>query len=739
MITRVQKQLNALMPWIGLYIASASAVCTLAMAADAFNGFRCKKLWFPCKYFSLNAVSLTLLAVAMKLPMDLNTILLYKSDWLAKLGSLVFLSTAMANFITSLGFMSDKEIIANVVALGILVITVVANVLCHVIQLKFLGAKYIIDISFPTISMLLLLARFTALAITVPTIKRSLERKYKEKHKEALRAEEMVQRRETIFNIDNQRREMMKYWVMAETSSPQFVMARSVVCTTLTLFFLLPAITLVIFHIQSIVQVKDLLLAQRPTSVYGGYTRWILVIQSIGVVVGLIAPMFRWFVAVGFKCSTTNFYNFRKEFKIEAHWIQTLVDCRESFSGLNIRKDKYYCWKCLHDAKWYFLTICIGVQTFVVLVSKLLVLVSALLIRPIVLCFIHIKIVNNDQSGDDINTNPNLSRYVVLLEGESELPRRIFRDICCRADNMIQTGRKKQPKCLINLLTKFVHFNGVREFDSNQIPSLHSHSQKPPNCWTLPMVTLTSIAIVLPNIITDRKSNQLLGAVSEGLYFAKLIEKYLDRNGDLTNISNAADVVWVGVELYKKWQDKDLQKADIKGRTHKETLQKLSDIAEKTVTNFMTDTNNFLVQDPLNWPVKVIAANSMYRITQTILLADKDDHLQTDEELFERLSIMISDILAACLTNLVRVIILKCHISSIKDREQNIRQAATLLGESKEILEILEQRELPSLDPEKAANIEEWRAFMKQDLAATSDEIANPNTNDEHVSIKIEV
>ncbi|KAK6148369.1 hypothetical protein DH2020_019281 [Rehmannia glutinosa] len=720
MITRVQKQLNALMPWIGLYIASASASARLAMAADAFNGFRCKKLWFPCKYFSLNAVSLTLLAVAMKLPMDLNTILLYKSDWLAKLGSLVFLSTAMAYFITSLGFMSDKEIIANAVALGILVITVVANVLCHVIQLKFLGAKYIIDISFPTISMLLLLARFTASAITVPTIKRSLERKYKEKHKEALRAEDMVQRRETIFNIDNQRREMMKYWVMAETSSPQFVMARSVVCTTLTLFFLLPAITLVIFHIQSIVQVKDLLLAQRPTSVYGGYTRWILVIQSIGVVVGLIAPMFRWFVAVGFKCSTTNFYNFRKEFKIEAHWIQTLVDCRESFSGLNIRKDKYYCWKCLHDAKWYFLTICIGVQTFVVLVSKLLVLVSALLIRPIVLCFIHIKIVNNDQSGDDINTNPNLSRYVVLLEGESELPRRIFRDICCRADNMIQT---------------------VREFDSNQIPSLHSH--EPPNSWTLPVVTLTTIAVALPNVATDKRK-QLLSSVSEGLSLAKIVEKTFSTNAELLNIRKAAHVSWVEVALYMKWQDMDLRRTSLKCKNSREVLEELSNKAEKTIMEFKRKVTHPFTENniPLNWPVKVLAANSMYRISRTILLSCEAENEITNEGLFERLSVMIADILAACLTNLAHVITTMCHHNAIEKREKSVHKAFLLLGKTEQILEILQQNEWPSMDHDKAADIEEWRSMFrkyKDDLKASTsssnDEIVS---NEDYLAIKID-
>ena len=85
------------------------------------------------------------------------------------------------------------------------------------------------------------------------------------------------------------------------------------------------------------------------------------------------------------------------------------------------------------------------------------------------------------------------------------------------------------------------------------------------------------------------------------------------------------------------------------------------------------------------------------------------------DELVESISITISDILAACLTNVAQVITLKCHREDIREREERVRRAAILLGESKEILEILQQHELPSLDVEKAAKIDEWRASMAQD------------------------
>ncbi|KAL0342630.1 UNVERIFIED_CONTAM: hypothetical protein Scaly_1925600 [Sesamum calycinum] len=147
--TRLQDKLDEVMPWIGRYIVAASAVCTLAMAIDALNGLRCKKLWFP----------------------------LLHSDALARLCSLLFMSTAMANFMLSLGSMKDREILMNVVALGILVITIVVNIWIQVFQLErfYRGTTFVNDQMVPTILMLLSFVTFASSAITLPTSKKSLE------------------------------------------------------------------------------------------------------------------------------------------------------------------------------------------------------------------------------------------------------------------------------------------------------------------------------------------------------------------------------------------------------------------------------------------------------------------------------------------------------------------------------------------------------------------------------------
>ncbi|KAL0331682.1 UNVERIFIED_CONTAM: hypothetical protein Sangu_1713700 [Sesamum angustifolium] len=485
--TGLQKKLDEVMPWIGLYIAAASAICTLAIVADTFKGFRSSKLWFPCKYFSLNATCLTLLGVAMKLPMDLNTVLLYESDGLARISSLFFMSTAMAYFMPSLGSMEDKEILMNVVALGILVITIVVNVWIQVFQLQsFLsGAKFGNSDVVPTILMLIVLATIVSSAITLPTSKRSLESKYQEMHKVATGEEGMAKRGQG-FKIDKRMIDgMKKYWVMAVTSNPQFVMARSVFCTTSSVICLVSALFLLYVFIVMFIDMGKVTLGA-SYSVYGHYTTWILIVQTIGVVVGTIGPLCRWFTAVRFKSLTTcHKISIREELKIEAHWTQSLVNWRDSFSDLQLQNNK--CRKYLHDAKWFSLTFLIRVQIVMVLVSKLLVLIPALLVALFLLCFKKLKmqclseittsnIDMESKSGSDAELN--LSRFVLLLDGESELPKRTLKYIFRQADKVIELGEKQQPQNLIHLLNIFSNFKGVREFDSSQVPSLHS--QEPP-------------------------------------------------------------------------------------------------------------------------------------------------------------------------------------------------------------------------------------------------------------------
>lgn len=94
-ISEIEGKYNKPLPWIGIYISIASLFCVLAMVVDLFNGFRKRKFWFPSKVFSLNAVSITVIAVAMKLHVDLNSPMPGFLDQAAKQGSLVFMCMMM--------------------------------------------------------------------------------------------------------------------------------------------------------------------------------------------------------------------------------------------------------------------------------------------------------------------------------------------------------------------------------------------------------------------------------------------------------------------------------------------------------------------------------------------------------------------------------------------------------------------------------------------------------------------
>ena len=69
--------------------------------------------------------------------------------------------------------------------------------------------------------------------------------------------------------------------------------------------------------------------------------------------------------------------------------------------------------------------------------------------------------------------------------------------------------------------TSLIGFKGVETFDSGQVPSLGY--SKAPNCWVLPEVTLTTIAVSLPNI--EKSSIKcLMRAVNEALCYVRLLD-----------------------------------------------------------------------------------------------------------------------------------------------------------------------------------------------------------------------
>ncbi|KAF8105042.1 hypothetical protein N665_0163s0015 [Sinapis alba] len=700
------------LPSIRLYVAAASLLCALAMALDLLHGFRHRKFWFPCKFFSLNATSLTFIGVGIKLSVDLNTSMPSRHDQLSKLSSSVFVCTVMGNSMPSLGIMDNKDLLMNLVALAILVVTDVVNI-C--IQLGT-GAIYVFKEEHFMVVLLMLhmLLILCFSATTVPITKRILEAKYKKKYEVALKCPLATERTTTVAK--KIQRDLSKFWMMAHTSSPQFVMARSVTCTASGFFCLLSAVTLGEAVVRSyLLRPPRSLEFCQGDSDYKWSTSLVLVCQTSAVAVGSVAPAIRWFTAVNFRCPIRGNRSYRDEFRVESYWTQWFSEKKQRPLSLWILKDRS-CRKTAHDAKRWLLDVCIGIQYVIVFASKIIRYISVYCVSRILLC-LHLAFratgstvshVDSEMSG----SRQELASYVLHLEGEDELVDLMVRSNREATDHWVKKGRKKQPVNLIELLEATTEiskgFEGIKEFDSSEVASL-APSGEPPNCWALPLVTMTTIALALPNV-----KPKLLNAVSEALDSVNKFECALDTGGELANLRKAAEVVWLGVDLYHKWFDVDLRKLSKQQKRPEETLRELAEAAKKEFSESWQ--MNLLVcmkHKPSHWPIKTLAANSMYRICQTILLSYESRDYGTGEALLRKLETTISDIVSGCFCNVVQVVSVKCLVTAVEVREESVRGAALHLGKTEKILEIVERRRLPELRCDQMKNIDEWRAFYK--------------------------
>ncbi|KAI3677250.1 hypothetical protein L1987_86873 [Smallanthus sonchifolius] len=404
------------MPWVGLYIGVASLICTLAMAADAILAIWQWKLWFPNKFFTLNASTITLIAIAMKLPVDLTT----ESDScyhveIAKAKGISFLITMLANFLPSLGLMNDRELLTNIVALGILMITIAVNIGIQVFTGVF--NKNFSSSIFIFIFVFVFVWPFSV-ALTVSASRKKLEYRYKESQRLVSSYEEKR------FSSKGLRSYVKKYWMMTETRNPQFVIA----CSPVSSAF----------------------------GIISGH------LGSIGIVVGSIAPIFRCLSSVGH-------YNLSKEwsknhlnvFRVEKHWVEMLQQ-----------------WKHSHSCMKMFQ-----------------------------------KIVNPPSSNGSSEIK-EYSMYVVQIEEDAKLTDRILRNTLRYITRLLKASEEKEPHNLMLLLEKSTGFNGVVEFENDQVQPLYEEETH--NCWSLVLVTLTSIAIALPNIAPGHVKI-LLSSMKEGL------------------------------------------------------------------------------------------------------------------------------------------------------------------------------------------------------------------------------
>ncbi|XP_035832923.1 uncharacterized protein LOC118481777 [Helianthus annuus] len=338
---------EVMMPWVGLYVAIASFICVIAMAADAVQAVWQWKLWFPNRFFTLNAATITLIAIAMKLPVNLSTDLSDK-----KMVSMFFLVTMLANFLPSLGLMDDKELLMNIVALAILLITIVVNMGIQ-IYLSSYWVAYLIYIL-----PLLILWPFSV-ALTVPSMRKKLEHRYNE-------SQQLVSiHQEKMFSAEELKLYVKKYWMMTETRNLQFVIA----CSPVSSAF---GVICVLFALNSSYDLTYVINFKEYDYQYEGSDyKWSLmiihIVQLVGVVVGSIAPILRCFTSIGhYSLSKKLSKNHLNVFRVEKHWIERLQQWKRNHVHSHI--PGRYLKIVFHYVKNAFLNFCLALH--IVVLSK---------------------------------------------------------------------------------------------------------------------------------------------------------------------------------------------------------------------------------------------------------------------------------------------------------------------------------------------------------------------------------
>ncbi|KAL6008175.1 hypothetical protein ACLOJK_033681 [Asimina triloba] len=263
---------------------------------------------------------------------------------------------------------------------------------------------------------------------------------------------------------------------------------------------------------------------------------------------------------------------------------------------------------------------------------------------------------------------------------------------------------------LLKVSTVSQGFKGLAPLGSDHVQSqsASSSSRGPPNCWALPLITLTSIAAAISST-KPTQIRSLVYGVREGLEYVSLVDKTL--NSEETENMKALQIIWRPVRLYRRWLDVDLVALAHKLQgDSKKVLEHLAEDGNKHVVEFEKSMTNGAWEEKKSKGERLsiaLAGISMQRIC-TGILRDYGDF--SSEELFEWLQLLISDMLGACLTNLPRALYLELANCSFEAKgDYPVWKAVSLVLEAEKILKALGNQDLVF---NQCKYIGHWRSFM---------------------------
>ncbi|KAK9141188.1 hypothetical protein Scep_010869 [Stephania cephalantha] len=295
-------------PLIGLYITGATLLCLLFILLDVFAGFRNKKRWLPCKFFSLNSVTLTLLSIAVKLPLDLTSPMPRVQDQLSKLTGTTLICICMGFCMPSLGTYRESECFSNMVALSIFVVTIVVNICIqmHTGVIILFRAEHTIILCCMTI--LLMALWYSALEI----------HKHNEFSHDCIK-ENFVKGQKSMLH----RLKLSYLW--SYNSNPQFMLCRRPLSKFITVICMICSVLILKVTFQILVS-KNLEFCEESPSVYKWSMRTIVISQTITIISGILAITFRQLSLIG--CVLTDEFG---KLQDGVKDVKTIIACNQIF------------------------------------------------------------------------------------------------------------------------------------------------------------------------------------------------------------------------------------------------------------------------------------------------------------------------------------------------------------------------------------------------------------------------
>ncbi|KAK9159992.1 hypothetical protein Syun_006333 [Stephania yunnanensis] len=250
------------------------------MLFDTISGLRRKTRYIPCRFFSLNSVTLTLLAVATKLPVDLTSYMPSALDQLSKLTGTTMICVYMGFIFPSLGGSRELESMSNLVALGIFVATVFVDI-CIQISTKVIFSFVIEHILILCFMLILLLKLWVCNTEMVRNVK-----------------DVLVERNRQLFEKgEGSLMHRVKRWYMYGCMyNPQLLFCRLIVGMAAKAICVFCSIILLLAAYRSLAQ-NDLEFCN-GFSDYGWSMRAIVISQIVFIILGSFTIAFRWFTLV---------------------------------------------------------------------------------------------------------------------------------------------------------------------------------------------------------------------------------------------------------------------------------------------------------------------------------------------------------------------------------------------------------------------------------------------------------